>query len=230
MPFNIRSTTDFSAGQLVLTSHATSVAADGFVEVRMDFACLATSLRTNLARFRMENSLPVALPQDVAALPLETGTLYLNSLTSSTSVGIGYIQTVYVGCSLDQKKRPVQVLAQRSFSGLQQFRQQITSGATAGARTIVLPIQFDYTAESLTVAWSAIQDTPAPILTPKITDVRNIEGGADIVQSNNTSASPVGQAYKVKFIEDSTITPVGPVKRYVKTVTATAESNFQNLR
>jgi len=221
----IRANPSFAAGDLVLQAHQTRVAEDGFVQVSMDFACLATALQRQAARFRMEEPPPVPLPADAAALPLETGNVYLNEIESTAEKGIGYIRVLYVGASLDQKRRPTQVLAQRSFSGRSRFSQTIIRGPIAGTRNIILPIIFDYTAESLTVAWSAIGEAPSPPLEPKITDVRNIQGGADLVTRTDRYIVP-GPFYKLKLLVDMSVTPFGPVKRYIKTVTAIAESTI----
>lgn len=224
MAVTIRSSPEFANGNVVLTAHATNVASDGFVEVRMSFACLESALRTNLARFRMEASPPVTLPADVAALPLETGTLYLNAISSTANAGIGFIETAFVGCSLDQKKRVAETRSQRSFSGKQQVL-RINATGNANPSLINVPITFDYTAQAFTAVWSAIQDVPPPKLEPKILEIRNFEGGETLLQSDtsytlNASDTP----YKLKLIEDLQIVPVGPVKRYALTVTATAES------
>lgn len=224
MAATIRSSPEFANGNVVLTSHATNVASDGFVEVRMSFACLESALRTNLARFRMEASPPVALPADVTALPLETGTLYLNAISSTVNAGIGFIETAFVGCSLDQKKRITESRSQRSFSGRYQVLRINTTG-NANPSLINVPITFDYTAQSFTVAWSAIGETPAPVLEPTILDVRNLEGGDSLLTSSTSYTLPAGRSYDIKLVEELSITPVGPVKRYVKTVVAVAESN-----
>lgn len=205
-------------------THATNVASDGFVECGMNFACLQTALQRNLALFRMEASPPVPLPADAAALPLETGTLYLNSIASSAQNGIGYIQASFVGCSLDQKKRAAETRSQRSFSGKQQVLRINTTG-NANPQLINVPITFDYTAQAFTVVWSAIQEVPPPKLEPKILEIRNFEGGETLLQSDSSyTVNASDTPYKLKLIEDLQIVPVGPVKRYALTVTATAES------
>jgi hypothetical protein len=224
MPATIRSSAEFSSGNPVLTSHTTNVAPDGFVEVRMSFACLESALRSNLARFRMEATPPSPLPSDVAALPLETGALYLNAIASTTEKGIGYIEATFVGCSLDQKKRITETRSQRSFSGRYQVLRINTTG-NANPSLVNVPITFDYTAQAFTVAWSAIGEAPAPILEPTIIEVRNLEENTSFLTSSTSYTLPAGRSYDIKLVEELSITPVGPVKRYVKTVVAVAESN-----
>jgi hypothetical protein len=219
MSFIIRSNPDFNNGGLVLQAHTTRVAEDGFVEIGMNFACLATALQRNLFRFRMELPPPVALPADAAALPLETNNVYLNSLDTTTDKGIGYLRAVYVGSSLDQRRNVSIKESQRSYSGTGTGAAQGNTTGTPFLGTFGFTETFDYTAQSLSVVWSSMGSSSNPRLAPAIKNIRN--RSRDIARTDNVIVF-AGDTFKVDVITDLTITPVGPVKRYALTATAQA--------
>jgi hypothetical protein len=220
MSFIIRSNPDFNNGGLVLQAHTTRVAEDGFVEISMNFACLATALPRNLFRFRMEQPPPVALPADAAALPLETNNVYLNSLDTTTDKGIAYLRAVYVGASLDQKRNVSIKESQRSYSG-QGVGTSTGTGPLLGRflGTFNFTETFDYTSESLTVNYCAIGRASRPTLTPQIKNIRNR-------QNNIVTAGPVrasgGDTFRKETVVDFSEVSVGPVKRYTMTASAQA--------
>lgn len=219
MPSVIRSASEFSASQLVLQAHKTKVSDDGFVQVSMSFACLASALQQNLALFRMEAAPPASLPADVRALPLQGGSIYLSELNTRSAVGIGYIDCLYVGSSLDQKRRIVRAEVQRSFSGPYTYR---FSSPTAGKIGVEGTISFDYTTESLSVTWSSLSATDrGPQLKPKIIKLTNFNGSVNPpVGPGITSAGGTGN-FKQELKEDFQAIPVGPVFRFSKTATMT---------
>jgi len=219
MPTVIRSNSEFSAGQLVLQSHNTKVNDDGFVQVSMNFACLAAALQQNLTLFRMEATPPVPLPADVSALPLQGGSIYLSEVSSTADKGIGYIQCLYVASSLDQKRRIARAEVQRSFSGPYTYR---FSSLSAGRINVEGTIAFDYTAESLSVSWSSLAASDrGPELKPKIIKRSNFNGQVNPpVGGNFTSAGGTGN-FSEQIKEDFQAVPVGRVWRFSKTATMT---------
>jgi hypothetical protein len=225
MPFNIRSTASFASGEIVLLSHSVSVADDGFVQCSMNLACIEASLSSNLPKFRMESSPPVPLPTDVLALPLENKTLYLTDLQTSTQAGIAYLNASYAGVSLDQKRRIQQRDSQRSFSGTQNILARFLTGQQNSFFFKGI-VAFDYTAESFSVTWSSIKPDAGPEMKPALKDLRNIVKFAPTPEALQTFTFAGGPGYKTKLVEELTIVPVGPIKRYQKSVTATAESEI----
>ena len=223
MPVVIRSNSEFSAGQLVLQSHTTRVSEDGFVQVTMNFACLASALQTNLALFRMEAPPPVPLPADARALPLETGNVYLNEINSTAEKGIGYISVLYVGSSLDQKRNVSISEGQRSYSG-RGVAAAFSSQPYVALGTFGFTETFDYTSETFTVEWSAIERKDEPTLTPIIKKIRNRKNS--IIATSNVIVN-ASRTEKTELIESLSVNPVGPVKRYSKSVQAQAVSQFE---
>jgi len=215
----IRANPSFAAGDLVLQAHQTRVAEDGFVQVSMDFACLATALQRQAARFRMEEPPPVPLPADAAALPLESGAVYLNEIESTAEKGIGYLRVLYVGVSLDQKRRVARAEVARSFSGSATFN--FRSTVTNTNFSVPGNIAFDYQAEALSARWSSLsQNDNGPTLKPKIIDV------TDRIRDVNPPVGPgivstgISVNFKIKTKIESQSVPVGPVYRFSKTATA----------
>jgi hypothetical protein len=215
----IRSNPSFAAGNLVLQAHQTRVAEDGFVQVSMDFACLATALQRQAARFRMEEPPPVPLPADAAALPLESGAVYLNEIESTAEKGIGYLRVIYVGVSLDQKRRVARSEVARSFSGSATFRYRSTT--SNASFSVPGTVAFDYQAEALSARWSSLSaNDKGPTLDPKI--IGTSGGGVAVnppVGPGIVSAG-VSANFKVTIKIESQSAPVGPVYRFAKTATA----------
>jgi len=225
MPATIHSNAAFGAGGLVLQSHETRVAEDGFVEIAMNFACLATALDRQAANFRMESPPPVPLPADAAALSLQSGTVYLSAIETTAERGIGYLKALYVGVNLDQRRRITFAQVARSFSGTADF--VFRNRADNRLFPVRSTITFDYTAERKSARWSSLSlNDKGPTLVPKILDKANENidltppgggtRGFDIVSFKRN--------LREKIVEESTATPVGPVYRFSKTAVALYES------
>lgn len=221
MPSTIQSTSSFNAGGLVLQRHTCSVEEDGFVEISMTFACLASFLNARILAFRMESAPPLGLPADVAALPLDTGRVYLNAITTTTDKGIGYIEATYVGSSRDQKRRVNVVETRESFSGTGTARATTNLGFNG---TVQLPSfqfteTFDYTSETFSVVFSSVGSRGAGLsLFPRTKEIRNYSR-APFQTIGNVTVSPQS-GYKEERITTISQTNIGPVVRYRQTVQA----------
>lgn len=230
MPANIVSTSAFEQGGIVLTGHAVSVADDGFVEANMDFACRENSLARNMALFQPDlppplstiiggGNLPGAnLPQDLANLRLERGTVFLLGVETTIFAGIANLKARYVGVSAYQKRRVAEVEEIRGFGGRRKFNLfRRDTGASAGFT--FGRISFEYTAVVRSVAWAAIGSTSEPDIKGEIKDIRN-RNGFTLSTSSNIRAVGVGTGYKVEQYTSLSKTPVGIVTRYAKTAEA----------
>jgi hypothetical protein len=219
----IRANPSFAAGDLVLQAHQTRVAEDGFVQVSMDFACLATALQRQAARFRMEQPPPVPLPADAAALPLESGAVYLNEIESTAEKGIGYLRVLYVGVSLDQKRRFTRAEVARSFSGSASFGfRSVNNQAPQASATFFVPgtISFDYQTEALSARWSSLSpNDKGPTLSPKLVAITNVSTNVVAPVGPGIVRAGTRANFGLKIQSESQAVPVGPVYRFNRTAT-----------
>jgi hypothetical protein len=212
MAYTIRSTASFAAGNLALLGHDFTVADDGLVSARFNFACLESAAARNLPRFVPNAVPPVALPANMTGLRLETGNVYLADTTSRIANGICYIDATYAGSNADQGRRVSENWVSRSFSGT------IIGQSRAVGNPIVLYalITFDYTAIERTVAWTAIEAKGEPRLESSAVNIRNVR---ETRANTATNVRKLGKGYMLQQTPSLQVERVGIVTRYRKTVT-----------
>jgi hypothetical protein len=214
MPATIISSSAFASGSLVLLSHNATVASDGLVQVQMQFACLGTPqvVATNMRRFLPDSPPPVALPTDVAALRLETGTVYLTEARPTTSNGICYIDATYSGSSADQARRVTETWTTRSFSGT--ILGELVVGGLK-VPTIYGSVSFDYTGVSRSVSWTVIGAQGDVSLDAEPVNIRN----RNETSLGTPSVVKRGKGFMVQKVPSISTDKVGRVTRITKTVT-----------
>lgn len=227
----IRGTPAFMAGGIVLVEHEVALADDGFVEAQMNFACLASSLATNLPRFAQDRPPPLAastggvrlpsdtgLPQDLANLRLERNNVFLTKLVTSVEKGIAYLTGVFVGVSAYQQRRITETEQIRGFGGRRRFNLfRLDNGQSAGFT--FSRISFEYTAVVRSVSYAAIGQVSEPQISGSIKDIRN-RNGFSLPTLPGVRSTPVGAGWRVEQYASLTKTPVGIVTRFVKSAEA----------
>lgn len=216
MPATVRSSTSFAAGDLALLAHDFAVADDGFVQARFDFACLGTNtiVARNIARFTQDSRPPVTLPANMAALRLETGTVYLSDKTSRISNGICYITATYVGSSADQARRVTESWTTRTFSGNILGEYYVAGIAIA---TIWGSISFDYSAVSRTVRWTVIGAQGDVSLNAEPVNKRNRKESE--LAAGGLTVLKRGKGFMTEQVPSIQTEKIGRVTRIQKTVT-----------
>jgi hypothetical protein len=240
MPSLIRSNSAFAAGDLVLQSHNFSVADDGFVSARFNFACLGTPqvVARNMRLFEPDAPLPITLPNDLAALPLETRQVYCLNTDSHIASGICYIVAEYVGSSANQSRRIEETWTSRTFTGeILASLGFFSAGATTGILGVV---SFDYMAVSRSVKWTTIAAGGDVALSAAPTNIRNLRetlntGSTEFVGiggggSFGGSVFRLGPGYMVQPLVSLRATKVGRVTRLEKTVTGEYVSDNDGTR
>lgn len=211
----IRSNTAFANGDLTLVEHSISVAEDGLVSVSANFACLGTKqvIANNLRNFQPDQGFPVALPADLASMPLETSMVYLDTYTSNVQNGICYITGNYVGSSTAQKYRVTRNYYTRSFDG---FVRTFSEGNITALTTL----SFEYDATEDRVVWTYINERKLSVtLKPKIDVIRNVKIG--VSGGNSLNFYPDPRSVSQKITTNSSRDKVGIVTRV--TTSAIAE-------
>jgi len=212
MAYTIRSTASFAAGNLALLGHDFSVADDGLVSARFNFACLESAAARNLPRFVPNAVPPVPLPADMTGLRLETGSVYLTDTSSRIANGICYIDATYAGSNADQGRRVTENWVSRSFSGTIIGRSRAIGNPTVLYGTIT----FDYTAIERSVSWTAIEAAGEIKIESEAVNIRNlVETRANVA----TGPTKLGKGYMLQQTPSLQTEKVGRVTRYRKTVT-----------
>ena len=222
MASTIRANSALAAGGLALVSHTTSVADDAFVEVSAQFACLNSFASQNLAKFGPDSQWPLAaLPSDLAALSLDTGTVYLLDYTSSVQAGILTISAKYVGASLNRVLRTDISFDRRTFG----FSRSIPTKSSTGSdgswqiEFVTQTVAIDYQAETRRVAFAVVGGRFEPRLSASVKILSTTFSPSVIKSAFRISGASVG-GYTITQIPSATLEQVGKVKRIVKTVTA----------
>jgi hypothetical protein len=185
MSYTIRSTPEFAAGGLVLLGHSVNTQTNGLVEARMSFACLATPLvlARNLQNFAPDSIPPLALPADLAAMPLKSGNVFLVDYSNTVDKGIALIEATYAGISTLSKGQYSESSTTKTASNTVTYS-TVTIGPALPANTAVAT--FDYTAVAVSIQHCSfnINDRKEP--TARAENIRNYKNSAGFTSSVST--------------------------------------------
>jgi hypothetical protein len=177
MSYTIRSTPEFAAGGLVLLNHSVNTQTNGLVEARMSFACLAAPsvLPRNLQLFAPDSTPPVALPTDLAAMPLKSGNVFLVDYANTVDKGIALIEATYAGISTFSKGQYSESSTSKTVSKTVTFSIS-TVGPPLPPSTAVA--SFDYTAVAVSMQHCSfnIKDRKKPVA--RVENIRNYQNSA----------------------------------------------------